>query len=112
MKATIEHLEEVTISKSNSGYYIMVKGMGDSELYLHKDGTIDKICGAANFHDSFIGAARFVSSLIESLTPKSVKVKLNDNHTAEVFKDKIVVDCQTFPISVLDELYNAHESIS
>lgn len=39
------------------------------------------------------------------------KVKLNDSYTAEVFKDKLVVGCQTFPISILDELVKAHKSL-
>jgi hypothetical protein len=39
------------------------------------------------------------------------EVELNDTYTAKVYKDKIEVGCQTFPISILDALYDAHEKI-
>ena len=40
------------------------------------------------------------------------EVKLNDEYVAKVYKEKIVVGCQTFPPTILDKLYEAHESIS
>ena len=46
------------------------------------------------------------------LVPNSEKVKLNEKYVAEVFQDKIVVGCQTFPIEILDTLFQAHEKIS
>ena len=42
---------------------------------------------------------------------ESVIVKLNNKYTAVVEKDKIKVDCQYFPISVIDELVNARDSL-
>ena len=42
----------------------------------------------------------------------SINVKLNNNYTAEVFKDKVVVDCQEFSISILDDLNKAKETIN
>lgn len=40
-----------------------------------------------------------------------VEVELNSRYTAEVYKDKIVVGCQTFPTSILDKLADALEEI-
>lgn len=41
----------------------------------------------------------------------NVKVKLNDDYDAIVSKDTIEVGCQTFPISILDELVEARKQI-
>jgi hypothetical protein len=46
-----------------------------------------------------------------TLSPTTMSVKLNDDYTAVISKDEIQVGCQTFPISILDELLNAHKSI-
>jgi hypothetical protein len=45
------------------------------------------------------------------LTTKSKEVVLNDRYTAKVYTDKIKVGCQTFPISILDELIEARNSL-
>jgi hypothetical protein len=45
------------------------------------------------------------------LAKDSIEVPLNDTYNANVYKDKIVVGCQTFPISILDELVAAHNSL-
>lgn len=36
-----------------------------------------------------------------------IKVKLNDSYTAEVFKDKVTVGCQTFSFDCINKLYQA-----
>lgn len=41
-----------------------------------------------------------------------VEVKLNDNHSAIVNKNGIVVGCQTFPLSIIDELVKARDIIN
>lgn len=46
------------------------------------------------------------------LAPIYKTVKLNDKYEAVVYVDKIVVGCQTFPINILDNLEDAHYSIS
>lgn len=38
-------------------------------------------------------------------------VKLNDKYSAAVTKDKIIVDCQEFPISVINELIQARDAV-
>lgn len=43
---------------------------------------------------------------------KMIKVTLNDKHTAEVYKDKVVVGCQTFPITVIDNLVLAKNELT
>jgi hypothetical protein len=45
------------------------------------------------------------------IKPDSVKIKLNDTYDADVTKDTIVVGCQTYPISILDELIAARKSL-
>jgi hypothetical protein len=45
------------------------------------------------------------------LAPKFVEVVLNKEHTAKVYKDKVVVGCQNFPISVIGDLVRAREKI-
>lgn len=44
---------------------------------------------------------------MESFGPKSAKVKLNENHAAIVTKDSIKVGCQTFPVSIIQDLADA-----
>lgn len=36
-----------------------------------------------------------------------IEIKLNDEYTAIISKDNVKVGCQTFPLSVIQELYNA-----
>lgn len=45
------------------------------------------------------------------LAPSSKTVKLNGKYEAEVYQDKIVVGCQTFPITILKELDDALKSL-
>jgi hypothetical protein len=52
----------------------------------------------------------FRESLIK-LVPKTKKVKLNADCSAEIFNDKVVVGCQTIPYSVIQEIVKAHDSI-
>lgn len=46
------------------------------------------------------------------LKPQFVEVALNQEHTAKVYKNKIVVGCQTFPVSVADALVAAVKQIN
>lgn len=45
------------------------------------------------------------------IVPDTVKVKLNDKYDAEVHKDKIIVGCQTFEASKIEELAAALKSL-
>lgn len=45
-------------------------------------------------------------------TPEYKEVKLNSSYTAKVYKDKIEVGCQTFPVSILKELTKALKEVS
>lgn len=40
--------------------------------------------------------------------PKFEEVKLNGDYTAKVYKDKVEVGCQTFPVSIINDLAAAH----
>ena len=42
---------------------------------------------------------------------KKIQVKINNQYTAEITKNNVVVGCQTFPISVIDDLYNAKKEV-
>lgn len=42
---------------------------------------------------------------------KFVEVELNSEYTAKVYKDKIEVGCQTFPITIIDKLAEASRKI-
>lgn len=44
--------------------------------------------------------------------PRKVTVELNGEYSAEVYKDKIVVGCQTFDTSIIQALADAHKCIS
>ena len=46
-----------------------------------------------------------------TFAPEFKEVKLNDSHSAQVYKDKIVVGCQTFPVEIMDKLRDAWESV-
>lgn len=45
------------------------------------------------------------------LKPQFISVVLNSSHTAHVYKDKVVVGCQTFPGHIIDALKQAHGQI-
>jgi hypothetical protein len=45
------------------------------------------------------------------LAPKSKTVKLNDSYFAEVFKDKVVVGCQTFDKDAIDKIVEAQSEL-
>lgn len=41
-----------------------------------------------------------------------VLLQLNEEYTAKIFKDKIVVGCQTFNINIIDELVKAKQKLN
>jgi hypothetical protein len=43
--------------------------------------------------------------------PEYKEVDLNGSYTAKVYKDKIEVGCQTFNVSILEELIQAHKEL-
>ena len=52
----------------------------------------------------------FALGIVEKRVQK-VDVCLNSEHTAEVYKDKIVVGCQTFDPSIIEKLAEAYKSL-
>ena len=48
---------------------------------------------------------------VTRIKEESITIKLNETYKAEVFKDKIVVGCQTFPINILDQLMDAYDKL-
>jgi hypothetical protein len=44
--------------------------------------------------------------------PKEVEVKLNEAHNATVTENTIKVGCQTFPISIIDDLVKAKKELT
>ncbi len=93
------------------------------------DGSVDWVAFEKKYHQSTYpyvqvsissksisgsGCGSTFTTLDEVLTlistpvkPTNVEVKLNDEYTAVVTKDTIVVGCQTFPISALTALNEA-----
>lgn len=67
----------------------------------------NKIVDASHYKDSNKEISFAELFALDLITPKSKFVVLNKEHKAEVFKDKIVVGCQSFPITILDELIKA-----
>lgn len=54
----------------------------------------------------------FVLEVVAKKKPESVDVSLNANYEAKVFKDSIVVGCQRFSITVIDDLVAARKSLN
>lgn len=52
----------------------------------------------------------FALEIVEK-RPQKVEVCLNSEYSAEVYKDKIVVGCQTFDPSIIEKLAKAHKSL-
>lgn len=48
---------------------------------------------------------------LEVAKPEYISLKLNEDYTAKVYKDKLTVGCQTFPISILDDLKALHAQV-
>lgn len=44
--------------------------------------------------------------------PKVKEIKLNDNYTAQVYKDKVVVGCQTFDKDVINKIIKAQSELN
>lgn len=46
-----------------------------------------------------------------TLINPSINFQLNEKYSAKIFRDKVEVGCQTFPASVIEELYNKMKSL-
>jgi hypothetical protein len=57
------------------------------------------------------GSHRSIPVRNVEIAPNDVKIKLNDDYTATVSKDSIVVGCQTFSPDILQKLLDAHNSL-
>jgi hypothetical protein len=65
------------------------------------------ICGSPSTGTSSIP---FYAKFIK-LVPKVKEIKLNDNYTAQVYKDKVVVGCQTFNKDAIDKIVEAQSEL-
>ncbi len=86
--------------------YLLVDRKGKQVCHTQTDNHDN-----AKVYDCVADLPRIVELLATpyvDIKPKSVV--LNDKHTALVYKDKIVVGCQTFPIDVLHSLVAARDS--
>jgi hypothetical protein len=118
MKAKLEHLDKVSIIINRLGnnttrWFITVNcapGTGltglTGDIYLHRDGTLRNYCGVENFFATFKDAATFISELSDSLSYKSVE--LNGQYTAKIYKDRVEVGCQSFPIEKIKDILREH----
>ena len=117
MKLTKEKFKEgLYIENSCHGWYIVLESFSNSNnsasQYLHKDGTIHNHCGTANFFKTFKEAANFLIELEKNLEPEVYEVKLNEKYIAIVSKEFIKVEHETFPVSILKELQDAHNKLN
>ena len=87
---------------------------GDKMIALvGKTGVVSKVHdkrpnGGFKVHDWYFPF--FVLELV-SKKPRSIKLRLSDDYDAQVFKDKIVVGCQTFPISAVEAILRASKEL-
>lgn len=79
--------------------------------YVYISGEIVTATCSDVGHDITIVKFSDLKNFDSYLALKFVEVVLNKEHTAKVYKDKVVVGCQSFPISVLEELYKAKLSL-
>ena len=78
------------------GEYIYLKG---TKIYSQND-RLTVITEIADIEEQW-----------EEYISKDIEVKLNDEYTAVVSKDKIVVGCQEFPLSKVEELVKAVKKV-
>ena len=110
--------EQVNLAKSLLGKEVFSKlgtriVVEDIEVFLTKKRAYSStaLCGKAFDKDGFAvvvkgcGYTVVVKDVV--IPPDHAIVKLNDNYDAKITKDTIEVGCQTFPISILDELVAA-----
>lgn len=62
-----------------------------------------------NYFQKHIYTESTLDDLFEKIEP--IKVKLNSQYTAVVYKDKIVVGCQEFTMEVFEELKKAVDKV-
>ena len=84
-----------------NNFYVIVTTPEDAASQVVKE------CYAKNGYCVYItnGYMNYIVNALDLCG--SITVTLNDNHTAEVFSDKVVVGCQTFTAEKIEELYHA-----
>lgn len=111
-KIVLEYLEKKGFANQSDIYDILVNLSGCFNIIVYPESKV----GCNNFTgNSFTGRFPEISfeELIEKLeSPDFKEVVLNKEWTAKVFKDKIVVGCQTFSPDVIKSLTEAYNSLS
>jgi hypothetical protein len=69
-------------------------------------------CTANSFFSNKAKEVTFEEFILAMVGDNRIEVKLNGTYTASVGKDGVRVGCQTFPLSVIDELAAAKAKIS
>jgi hypothetical protein len=73
-----------------------------------KIGVAGPLYGQANHYEEIT-----LGQLIDIVNIKhKAVVELNDNYTAEVYHDNVVVGCQTIPWSKIEEIIKAHKRLA
>jgi hypothetical protein len=78
----------------------------DTVISINTTGVGMSIHEENKFEKKYRFPAQYLKLIEKKPTPAIVK--LNENYKAEIYKDKVVVGCQEFPISVIDKLVIAH----
>ncbi len=95
------------------GYKLYAKNTPDWDFWVINDKN--EILGTSIYETQFKGLYEFheLDEFVNFLTaPKFIEVKLNAGNTAKVFSNKIVVGCQEFPISIVNDLDAALKKIN
>lgn len=119
VKALIDHARENGFNKGaahpshaeNPGY---AKYLADGYERLSFEGAWVSAGGADNFTGpscELVSVEEFFRRTSKPPKPEFYEVVLNSEHTAKVYKDKVVVGCQTFSTSKLNELIDAHNKV-
>lgn len=77
-----------------------------------KSGSINEYLETHDICVAVSGGVYTIPVELVEIVPESIEVKLNEKHSAKVFKDKVAVGCQTFPITIIDDLKKALEELS
>lgn len=109
-KLVQERLFELGYKWSSVGSRVISQWFPTDQIRCDKN----KFMGTAtkNYYDFYYPESKTISTEdLFTCIPSQVEVRLNDQYTAILSDDGIKVGCQTFPLSVIDELVKAKQEL-
>lgn len=82
---------------------------GGNYISIDADNVVSAYAGPGNQNFEFADISKAIEALKSS--PGVIEVVLNDEYTAEVSNAGVKVGCQTFPLSVIDDLSKAKSQL-